>query len=201
VVRDLLSRIGVSESEIAAMGPEGRANESIGPIAVAVALDTLARAKARGAELSDRQRRKLARALSELIAAEPPESPFQGWDADLIAELSPALTADRDVFAGAVWGKRWHDVFTAGSEKACNIFDPDTAAPYQRAQYRRMADALWGKARPILENTEWARKNPWDRSEIRASLAREPGLGESPLVADSHPALLSEASERSEREQ
>src|SRR5262249_25647371 len=70
VTRHFLGAIGLSQDDISTLGPERRVNESVGPIAIAVARDTLARISRSGQQPSQRQRIALKKALAELMAAE-----------------------------------------------------------------------------------------------------------------------------------
>ena len=145
-----LAAIGVSEHDPAEFAPEGRANESVGPIAVAAARDTLARLRRRGMEPSRQQRQHLARALRDMIAAEPAERAYQGVDERLAASIEAEVAEARQQFAASVWGKSWTEVFPPKERKPLNVFDPASAGPAELQRYRRFVDALAALGEALL---------------------------------------------------
>jgi len=163
VTRHLLTAIGMPPEDVASFGPEGRVNESPGPIAIAVARDTLASVRQCGQEPSQRQCDALGKALIELIGGERKEAPYQGIDDTLYDEIESAVAGDRDIFAQAVWGRKWKDLFPPRLRRPCNAFMEATAEPAALEQYRRIADALWARATVIMADQRLAKIRPWDR--------------------------------------
>ena len=141
-VRSFLAAIRLPEDGFADIGPERRANESVGPIAVAAARDTLARLRQRGWEPSGRERHALSKALNDLIGREPPETAFQGLDEPLAALIESEVTDERERFSLAVWGKSWTEIFPPKERKPRNVFDPATASAAELDRYQRYLEAL-----------------------------------------------------------
>jgi hypothetical protein len=164
VVRHFLTAVGLSEGEISTLKPEQRINESLGPIAVAAARDTLARMRSAVGEPTDLQRRALRFALFDLIEKEKPEAPFQGIDDPLHEEIEARCGDGRETFARAAWGRNWDEVFPPADRKPCNAFDPATANSPAIQRYERMRRALWAAAKAVLADQRLARVRPWDRS-------------------------------------
>jgi hypothetical protein len=150
-VRDFLGAIGLSGDEIATFEGESRINDSLGPIALEAARQTLAELKAKGREPSLRQRAELRGALFDLVAREAPEASFYGMDAGLSELVDRTVRDDRDAFSRAVWGRDWKNVFEP-EERPLNVFDPSMADTGALEHYRRILDGLRTAAAVIMAN-------------------------------------------------
>ena len=150
VVKHFLERIGLSSQEIASCKPERRVNESVGPIAVAAANETLAQLMASGPAPSDRQRAELKKALVNLIAKELPEQPFQGMHTEIIQEIASRGFQHQEDFAQTTWGKSWSEIFSSNDLQKCNAFQLSTSDLATAERYYRMKDALWAAAEVVM---------------------------------------------------
>jgi len=150
VVKHFLETIGLSSQEIASCKPERRVNESVGPIAVAAANETLAQLMASGPAPSDRQRAELKKALVNLIAKELPEQPFQGMHTEIIQEIASRGFQHQEDFAQTTWGKSWNEIFSGNDLQKCNAFQLSTSDLETAERYYRMKDALWAAAEVVM---------------------------------------------------
>jgi hypothetical protein len=182
VVRHFLAAGGLSEDELSTLKPEQRINEAIGPIAVAVARDTLARIGSAAGELTDLQCRALRAALLELIENEEAEAPFQGIDDALYEEIEAVGTNGRETFARAAWGRSWGEVFPPVNRKPCNVFDPATAHSPAIERFERMRTALWAAAEAVMADERLARVRAWDKKNQRRYTRRDGAFGLRPTV-------------------
>ncbi|MBA3519472.1 MAG: hypothetical protein H0T75_17960 [Rhizobiales bacterium] len=157
IVSHFLKTIGLSSGQIATLPPERRVNESIGPIAVAVANELLSQHVASGSPPSDRQRAELRKTLAALIAKEAPEPPFQGMHAEFIQKIAASSSRDQEKFARSIWGRKWSEVFAGDDAKKYNAFHLATADMKTAEQYHRMKDALGAAAEAVMANERLAR--------------------------------------------
>jgi hypothetical protein len=164
-VRDFLLTIGLSEDEIATFEGESRVNDSLGPIALEAARQTLAQLKANEREPSLRQRTELRNALFDLVRQESPETSFYGMDARLREFVDRTVRDDRDAFSRTIWGRDWIGVFEP-EERPVNIFVPSRAEAGALQHYRRLLDGLRAAAATIMADEAEA-KPPAPRSRER----------------------------------
>lgn len=170
VVRDLLAAIDLSASERDALGAESRLNEApVGPVAIAAARATLARLRAGGRELTDRQKTAMQRELLGLVERDEPEPPFRGVDAGLARAIDERLAEERNRFSLAAWGRNWDEVFppTEAGELRANLFDPAGAEPSAATRYERLLDRLGSAAEAVLADETLARAQRWGRGGRR----------------------------------
>jgi hypothetical protein len=167
VVQDFVATSGLTAANLDMSAADLRVNESIGPLAVALARDTLRRIKSMGQIPTDTQCVALRTELFALMAQEPRESSFKGLDTNLLRKIEPLISHDRDEFAKEVWGKTWVEVF-GSEEQRCqsNDFDPATADSNTMAQYQRLAPQLWAAAERIMRDEKLAVWRPWDRLHV-----------------------------------
>lgn len=171
--REFLRVIGVPEEAIECLGSERRVNESIGPIAVAVAREIRRRLQQyTGRDPTDQQRLALKTELFRLTREEEPEAAFYGVDTELLQEIESRVSEDREKFAQAAWGESWRDVFAfdESSTKQCNAFDAANAEPAALKKYQRMTEALWSAAQRIVDHPVHAKRHAWDRLQRQVPL-------------------------------
>jgi hypothetical protein len=164
VVADFLSTVGLRDDEIESLGDEPRVNESIGPIALTAAQETLRRIRREGGELTQAQRDRLRARLFELISQEDPEPSFFGVDADIAKRVKEHFAEDAQRFAKAAWGTSWEAVFPPEPERRrrSNVFDLRTAEPQAVERHGRLRDELWATASAILADQKLGQARPWD---------------------------------------
>jgi hypothetical protein len=172
--REFLRVIGVPDQALGSLRPERRVNQSLGPIAVAAALEIRKRIERTGRQPTDQQRQALKAELLRLIAHEEPEPSFYGVDADLFQLIENRAAKKREQFAQIAWGKSWHEVFASdrAEPKQCNAFDPATAPPEARKRYERITGALWSAAQRVMDDPSLSQPAPWERSHRRADRSR-----------------------------
>ena len=105
VVRDFLSTIGISEEDQAALGQEARANEAVGPIALAAARETSKRIRQEERELTVGQQIALQKELLRLTRQGEPEPAFHGIDTALSQAIEDIVAEERERFGWAVWAR------------------------------------------------------------------------------------------------
>lgn len=149
VVQDFLTAIELPDEGTAALRPERRLNDAVGPIALESARSTLSTLRKDGFEPTLRQRTALRRALFDLIAEFEPEAPFWGIDAELACLVDRTVREDRETFAQAVWGLPWGSVFEP-EHRNFNAFDPGRADARDLDRFRTFGDRLGSAARSIM---------------------------------------------------
>ena len=172
--REFLRVIGVPDPALGCLGAEPRVNESLGPIAVAAALEIRKRIEATGRQPTDQQRQALKAELLRLIAQEEAEPPFYGVDANLFQVIEDRAAKNREQFARIAWGKSWHEVFASdrAEPKQCNAFDQTTARPEAQKRYERITAALWSAAQRVMNDPSLSQPAAWERSHRRAQRSR-----------------------------
>lgn len=142
VIRDFLRAIGVDVEVV----EDVRSNISLGPIAVAAALDVRREAAALGA-FNARQRSRCRRALINAVEHSPPEPrSFCGFDEADAVRLRETFAEDNDALARGVWGKSWEEAFGPPEPVRRNVFDPATASEADRARF----DELVAQASSVI---------------------------------------------------
>ena len=172
--REFLRVIGVPDQALGSLGAERRVNQSLGPIAVAAALEIRKRIERTGRQPTDQQRQALKAELLRLIEHEEPEPSFYGVDADLFQLIENRAAKKREQFAHIAWGKSWHEVFASdrAEPKQCNAFDPATAPPEAQKRYERITGALWSAAERVMNDPSLSQPVAWERSHRRADRSR-----------------------------
>jgi hypothetical protein len=164
VVRDFLSTIGISEEDQAALGQEPRANEAVGPIALAAARETSKRIRQEERELTVGQQIALQKELLRLTRQGEPEPSFHGIDTALSQAIEDIVAEERERFGWAAWGAGWDAAFKAekSGERRCNAFDPGSAEPQARERYEWMLDRLWSAAQILMGGGRLPSERPED---------------------------------------
>jgi len=168
VIPEFLESTGITCSQV--RDRTVRRNEAVGPFTVSVAREVL---RSIGKEMTWLQAKKCKMELATYLRQNNyTDVGYCGLSTTLARHLEEELRSDNDLFAQAVWGKSWADVFTAdvSEEFAPNDFEIRPPNWFTARRLRRVISKMNDFAHQMVLDPALAVDAPWNDVAHRAGL-------------------------------
>lgn len=168
VIPEFLQSIGITASHFRDRAV--RRNEAVGPFTVSVAREVL---RSIGKEMTWLQAKKCKRRLADYCRQNNcADTGYCGLSTPLVRHIEEELRADNDLFAQAVWGKSWADIFAADVAEQFTPNDFELRRPdwFTTRRLVRAIDAMKHFANQLLLDPALAVEAPWNDVGYRSGL-------------------------------
>lgn len=168
VIPEFLHSIGITASHFRDRAV--RRNEAVGPFTVSVAREVL---RSIGKEMTWLQAKKCKRQLADYCRQNNClDTGYCGLSAPLARHVEEQLRSDNDLFAQAMWGKSWADVFAADVTEPFTPNDFELRRPnwFTARRLLRAIDAMKHFAHQMLLDPALAVEAPWNNVAYRSGL-------------------------------
>ena len=172
VIPEFLHCIGITSPQFRDRAV--RRNEAVGPFTVSVAREVL---RSTGKQFTWLQAKQCKVELAEYLSRNNcTDGSYCGLTTTLARHIEEALRSDNDVFAQAVWGKSWADVFAPDITAQFTPNDFEVRRPdwFTARRLRRAIARMTDFAHQTLQDPALAVDAPWNDWAQRSGLvARE----------------------------
>jgi len=168
VIPEFLDTIGIKFSQF--RDRTIRRNESVGPFTVSVAREVL---RSMGRKLTWLQARKCKVKLAEYVRDNGPvDGGYCGLSTSLARQVEEQMRSDNDLFAQAVWGKPWAEVFADDvmQQFVPNDFEMRQLDWFTTRRLRRAIGTLNNYAHQMLLDPALGVQAPWNDVAHRSGL-------------------------------
>jgi hypothetical protein len=168
VIPEFLQSIGITSPQFRDRAV--RRNEAVGPFTVSVAREVL---RSIGKEMTWLQAKKSKVKLAEYLRQNNrTDAGYCGLSTTLARHIEEKLRSDNDVFAQAVWGKSWADVFAADvtEQFVANDFEIRRPDWLTTRRLRRAINTMKDFAHQTLLDPALSVEAPWNDVAHRSGL-------------------------------
>jgi hypothetical protein len=168
VIPEFVRCLGITSSHF--RDPTVRRNEAVGPFTVDVAREVL---RSIGKELTWLQAKKCKRKLAEYCRQNGcTDSGYCGLSTPLARLIEDEARSDNDLFAQAVWGKSWAEVFAADVTEQFTPNDFELRRPdwFTARRLLRAIEAMKHFAHQMVLDPALAEEAPWNDIAHRSGL-------------------------------
>ena len=168
VIPEFLDCIGITSSQFRDRAV--RRNEAVGPFTVSVARQVL---RSIGKDLTWLQARKCKVKLAAYVRENKyTDAGYCGLSDRLARHIEDELRPDNDVFAKALWGKSWGEVFATdvGEQFEPNDFEMCQPDWFTARRLRRAIDTITAFTQQMLQDPTLAVEAPWNKVAHRSGL-------------------------------
>lgn len=168
VIPEFLDCIGITSSQFRDRAV--RRNEAVGPFTVSVAREVL---RSIGKELTWLQARKCKVKLAAYLHENKCiDSSYCGLSTSLARNIEDELRSDNDLFAKAVWGRSWGEIFAADVAEQFVPNDFEVCPPdwFTARKLRRAIDKITDFAQKMMLDPTLSVEAPWNKVAHRSGL-------------------------------